>query len=437
MLQRDATVSKDLHARRKHSKRKLDRSKAKVVRPTPKPLPQRVASVSPQRSILRDGDEYTVHVPDSSLCHPRDALEDLYLVNNAQALTILSLRERVRMLESAMGLTKYVAPALPSKATLDTAASIADIVAIPTRVTKEAAERAKQVIPVSQSGNEAEVLDLAPGVQLLPAPPANVVSIDTAKLPAANDPVQPPLGVRDESGQDEVVKEATAPSKDSSGFKLNGWSADEAQQILDKEFKRRNKQCYQIHGMSYDDIRIKRALYQANAVGFRRLGHLWIPESEVNSGFSAWSKRVSSVSYRVKAGMLYHDTTADGYAVAMCHAELMKSVQPKRRERAEYHRKMEMRSGKGRAGRAEDIRVAHNWKAMTASESEVRPRSKWDRTKEWWSSTVRRSPIARWLGVRPVNANPEASTSYPVIKPDLSTPLSSLVRANNKRGIGY
>lgn len=448
--------SKDLHARRKNA-RKLPANAKRVE--------DRISDQKhkPIRAILRSAyGTYEVFTPPASMCHPEDALEDLYLQTNALALSMSALLRRITGLEALLG--KHGIPI--DQDTLDTAAKPMEegVTPMSTLPVRPKGQKVGAAVP----GNEAEVLDPEP--QPLPPAPENVVSISANKR-ASNDPrgADPPR-TRDAFHGQVVQTTVDKDFDDKLGHMVGhkfGWSKLEALGILGKEYNRRDQQCKKNHGVGYKKLRLRRLLHKRNAVGFRHLGHLWIPASECVSGFTEFARRTESESFKVKVSMLAHDTTGAQYAIQACIVGLIKNGQPITRQRRVTRKKDAFRSGQGAVGQAWYARQRANFSTMSAHSHP--PRSvwnwgaKWSATKMVWRDRLdhlnrvigftqgakgfdwfkRERAVAEFKHEMHRIAEGQAqahATDVPmhvVIKPDSSVPLSHLIRAANKRGIGY
>jgi hypothetical protein len=133
-------------------------------------------------------------------------------------------------------------------------------------------EQSMAHIAVSVPGNEAEVLntlDVTPAakaetVLLLPAP-SKLSVVPDLQTPAANEEIVIAPNVTLLPAAKPSVVEVVDDYTDWLS-KQFGWAPTEMFVILDREFQRRNKSALKIHKMTYNDIRLKRAIAKRGMV---------------------------------------------------------------------------------------------------------------------------------------------------------------------------
>lgn len=311
----------------------------------------------PQRSILRSKDGvYEVAIPNGPM-PLEDAVEDLRLQVNTLTLTCNTLMRRLTELEGGKPRTSKVENAVQKEP------RHIDHTVVPMRPSGRKATASENLAAsgVSTPGNEAEQLpppvatiDLATGeatVDPLPTPTSsNVVQLDKSR-PAANDP-----------SSDEVVQ--TTPETDVvegevddlADFIFNQylWNEDEAVGVLQREFMRRDKHSRKRHGLSYDEVRMKRWIRKANAVGYLNqkgarpyAKYISVHSCErTPSSFSELDRFITGTNWsavklanRMEANDRYDQSR---YAYQAMRTDCVKAGWKKRQERREFQRKLDL-----------------------------------------------------------------------------------------------
>jgi hypothetical protein len=285
--------------------RKLDRKTRKVAA-------KKAAHVSPTNTVHRTGAlVYSASPKLGPNASTEQVIDGLRLQINALQL---SLMEHAEMIE-ALSRGSSIGHASQEKAGYSTAATPFNGNVIPMSTSHRQAEKArKAAMPVSQPGNEAEVLDLEPGVQLLPPPPDVSVQAGAAVVPITHKrsaAIATPVHRVDESvlSEPKVVRTTTLLGR-------FGFDENEQLDILAQEYKRRDLHARTAHDMSYDEIRLKRI--------FRRPEAEYMVPSRCESFFGTWYASTEP-KMRVKRNMLAHDTTAMSYLDSMVRVSLCKA----------------------------------------------------------------------------------------------------------------
>ena len=298
----------------KKAMRKLDRKQRKVAaKAAPAGTPTPANTVHQRRALVYSASPTLG--PNASV---ESQMKAMRLQINALTLSVEAQAEMIQALsQGSLQIKPNVAAATG--------------VVTPMRAPGKAKEAKASASAVPVAGNEAEELDLSQyGTQVQPPSPpeatpkggSNVVALDT-KRSAAND--------------EDSHREGATPSVESEPVVQTtnnllgrfGWSDEEQLAILSKEYKRREANTQRVHGMGYDDLRIKRAMAQRE--------YDYCPPAVCDSSFPRYAKQhdvfyaqltAKQLSKRVKAGMQRDSgraSTVEGYANTVKRVALMKA----------------------------------------------------------------------------------------------------------------